>query len=138
MKIKNIDLVNLTNLFGSCSNKRLPQKLAYAIMKNMRILDKDLSIYREMLQKIFEAYKPYSEKDDKGEVKVNEQGIPIVDKDHEKAFYDEINSLLLLEIEVQFYTISEEVFDYDEGDRYDSLSVQDMINLQEVLCEAKE
>ena len=138
MKIKNIDLVNLTNLFGSCSNKRLPQKLAYAIMKNMRILDKDLSIYREMLQKIFEAYKPYSEKDDKGEVKVNEQGIPIVDKDHEKEFYDEINSLLLLEIEVQFYTISEEVFDYDEGDRYDSLSVQDMINLQEVLCETKE
>ena len=104
----------------------------------MRILDKDLSIYREMLQKIFEAYKPYSEKDDKGEVKVNEQGIPIVDKDHEKEFYDEINSLLLLEIEVQFYTISEEVFDYDEGDRYDSLSVQDMINLQEVLCETKE
>ena len=138
MKIKNIDLVNLTNLFGSCSNKRLPQKLAYAIMKNLRILDKDLTIYREMLNKIFEAYKPYSEKDDKGEVKVNEQGIPIVDKDHEKAFYDEINSLLRLEIEVQFYTISEEVFDYDEGDRYDSLSVQDMINLQEVLCETKE
>lgn len=138
MKIKNIDLVNITNLFGACSSKRLPQKISYAIMKNMKLLDKDLSIYQDMLRKIFDAYEPYSEKDDNGEVKTDERGIPIVDKEHETAFYNEINELLSIETEVHFYTISDDVFDYDEGDRYDSLSAQEMISLHDVLCQDEE
>lgn len=134
MKIKNIDIVNITNLLGACSNKKLPQRIAYAIMKNMKALDKDLCIYQEMLRKIFDAYKQYSEKDKNGDVKLNEHGIPIVDKEHNESFYNEINDLLSLEVDVELYKIQEDIFDYDEGDRYDSLSAQEMINLHEVLC----
>ena len=138
MKIKNIDIVNITNLLGACSNKKLPQRIAYAIMKNMKVLDKDISIYQEMLRKIFDAYEQYSEKDKNGEIKLNEHGIPIVDKEHNDTFYNEINDLLSLEVDVEFYKIQEDAFDYDEGDRYDPLSVQEMINLYKVLCENEE
>lgn len=134
MKIKNIDLINISNILASFNDYKLPQKISYAIVKNVKMLEKDVEIYNNMLTKILKAYEPYVLKDDNGEPKKTEIGIPAVDEEHEDDLYNEINELLETEINVTFFSIPEEVFDYEESDRYDVLSSKEIINLQNILC----
>ena len=138
MKIKNIDLINITNTLSKFNNHKLPQKINYAIVKNLRTLDKELEVYQSLLSKLLEEYESYTLKDDNGETKYYDNGLPMVDKEHEAQLYNEVNELLDVDINVDFYQIPEESFNYEENDRYDVLSSQDIINLQTILCDLKE
>ena len=134
MKIKNIDLINITNILRGFSDYKLPQKISYAIVKNIKMLENDVEIYNNLLLKIFSNYEPYTLKDDNGEPKTTDIGIPVVDKEHEEQLYNEINELLNVEVDITLFSIPEEVFDYEESDRYDVLSSKEIINLQAILC----
>ena len=56
MKITNLQLVNANNIFTSVADKRLPQKISFAVMKNMTGLQNDFKCYSDSLNKIFKAY----------------------------------------------------------------------------------
>lgn len=134
MKIKNVDLVRIFHVLEEYSNKKLPQRISFAITKNIINLENDIQCYSKSLNKIFEKYADYTIKDDNGNITYNEQGIPLVDEDHISDYGNEIGELLDIEIDVDLYTVDISIFDYDEGNRYDSLSAVDIIKLQDILC----
>lgn len=134
MRIKNVDLIRIFHILEEYSNKRMPQKISFAITKNIISLGNDVECYSESLNKIFEKYADFFVKDESGNIKYNEQGIPIVDENHIFDYGNEIGELLNIEIDVNLYEIDISVFDYEDGEKYDSLSAADIIKLQNILC----
>ena len=138
MKITNIELLTYVNILNKYADKKLPQKISYAITKNIIGLESDFKCYSEELDKVLSHYKDYFQKDENGEIKVNDSQIPILtDKDKTKEMVDELNELLAIEIDIDLYTIAEDVFDY-EDDKYDSLSGLEIFDLMSVLCNKEE
>lgn len=129
MKVNNFTLVNMMNNLKRFGEKKLPQKISYAIMKNIYIINKDIEIYEKSLQKIIDSYKEYFVKDE-----TLENGLPKVDDEHMEDYITEINELLAFEVDIDLYYIDEDVFDYEDSDRYDSISAADLIQLRMIIC----
>lgn len=139
MKINNFIIVNLLNMLQGFGDKRLPQKISYAITKNLLLINKEYDIYVSQLNKILEKYDAYSEKDENGQRKTSNQGLPIITNDIQRDnFNRELNELLSIEIDLKLFTINEDCFDYDDGDMYDSLTPSEIIALQNILCNSQE
>ena len=136
MKTTNFVITNILNIFNKFGDKRLPQKISYAITKNIITINKEYQVYETQLKKLFEQYNEYIQKDEHGEPRLTQNGIPIVDKSVEKEFNDKVEELINFEIDVELYHIDADVFDYDDAvGKYDVLSANDTLILQSVLCE---
>ena len=138
MKIYNMELVRIANTLEDYATKKLPQKISYAITKNMLILAGDIDAYNKALQKIITSFDEYIAKDENGQYVMGSNGLPEVDDAHKEAYYSEINDLLKIQIDVNLFSIEEEDFNYADSDRYDAMSPKDIIVLREILCNDKE
>ena len=134
MEIKNYQLIGYNEILISYYEKRLPQKISYAITKNLVVFATEMDVYQKMLQRILDDYKDYYIKDDAGNIKYYDSGLPMVQSDHEEEYTHRVEELLNNEIEVPIYKIDESLFSYEDSDRYDSLSAADIMRLTEVLC----
>ena len=135
MKMTNLTMVNLLNMLNVYGRKKLPQKISYAITRNLMILSNDYKIYEEQLQKIFSDFGKYIEKNEDGSLKLRENGIPVVDNAVEDDFNKELSDLFNIVVDIDLYYVEQKIFDYEDSDRYDPLSAVDIINLQSILCE---
>lgn len=135
MKMTNLTLVNLLNVLNVYGRKKLPQKISYAITRNLMILSNDYKIYEEQLQKIFSDFDKYIEKNEDGSMKLRDSGIPVVDNAVEDDFNKELSDLFNIVVDIDLYYVEQKIFDYEDSDRYDPLSAVDIINLQSILCE---
>lgn len=134
MKMTNFTLVNMVNVLQNYSDKKLPQKISFAITRNLMKLSKEYGVYDAQLKKLFETYSDHMVKDDNGNMQTYDSGIPIVDDSIKAEFDEQIAELLNIEIEVDMYYIDPEVFDYDDKGIYDAMSAQDIMVLQSILC----
>lgn len=135
MKVTNLGLVKILNQLDKYSEKKLPQKISYAIAKNLMILQKELDCYNVSLEKLFNSYDEYIVKDDTGNRMFKDNGIPIIEPEYEKEFNDELVNLLNIELDVEMYHIPEDVFDFnDVKGIYDPLSVLEIMELESILC----
>ena len=135
MKLTNFAIVNMINTLEKFAEKKLPQKISYAITRNLILLQKDYDCYIKSLNKLFSDYDDYIVRDENKNIMSNDVGIPIVDSKVAKEFNEEISNLLNIEIEIKLYCIPESIFDYEDNtNRYDSLPATDIMNLQAVLC----
>lgn len=134
MKMTNFTLVNMMNVLQSYSDKKLPQKISFAITRNLMKISKEYSVYDAQLKKLFESYSDHMVKDDDGNMQTYDSGIPIVDESIKAEFDEQISELLNIEIEVDMYYIDQDVFDYDDKGIYDAMSAQDIMVLQSILC----
>ena len=134
MKITNFTMINMINILQSYSDKKLPQKISFAITRNLMKITKEYSVYDTQLKKLFESYSDHMIKDDDGNMQTYDSGIPIVDDSIKAEFDEQIAELLNIEIEVDMYYIDPEVFDYDDKGIYDAMSAQDIMVLQSILC----
>lgn len=137
MIIKNFDLVGIANTLNEFSGSKLPQKISFSILMNMNKLKSYVNAYQESLNKIIETYKDYILKDENGNQVLN-GGIPMVDDEHSEEYEKEVIDLLSIEIEIDLYTIDAKLFDYDDTNKYDVLSAQDIFRLQSILCKQEE
>lgn len=138
MKATNFAVVNMVCILESLAEKKLPQKITYAITRNLILLKNDYNCYIKSLEKLFANYDEYIIRDENNNVMSNDIGIPIVDNIVSKEFNDEVSSLLNIKIEIELYHISENVFDYEDAEnRYDPLSATEIMSLQSILCEEK-
>ena len=135
MKIRNIKLINFDGTLSKYADMRLPQKISYAITKNMIVISNELDTYRKALKKIIDNYEEFQVKDENGNVENLPIGIPKVDDAHIKDYLGEIDDLLNVETEVNIHTIPEDVFDYPDSDKYDPMTAADIIALQQILCD---
>lgn len=135
VKLTNFTIVNMINVLNKFAEKKLPQKISYAITRNLILLQSDYDCYAKSLNKLFSEYKVYFVKDGDGNTIKNDIGIPIVEESVSNVFNDELSSLLNIEIETALHQIPKDVFDYkDEAGRFDPMSAKDIMNLQAVLC----
>ena len=133
MKIDNGTLVSIMNILNKCGQKKLPQKISYAITKNTINLNADFECYTKSLQKIISNYKEYVVKDENDKEVISDIGLPVVDDEHMADYISEVNELLSIEVDVNFYTIDESLFDYDDS-KYDVLTAREILQLQDILC----
>lgn len=135
MKYKNIEVVNIVNFLNSISEKKLPQKISYAIMRNTSNFQKECNYYEQALKKILEGYKDFFVKKSDDELVMTSIGVPLVDNKHMKEYTEEIQELLDIEIEIQIYKIDSKDFDYeDPNGKYDVLTVKELLQLTNLFC----
>lgn len=135
MKITNFVLINFMNALETFRTKKLPQKISYAITKNMLLISDEYKVYETQLQKIFEDYAEYMQKDDAGNISLTQNGLPIVEETVSEEFHKQIEELLGIEIDVDIHPLDFDAFDYDDKNGlYDILSADDMMILQSILC----
>lgn len=134
MKMTNMVLVNLINTLGSYSTYKLPQKISYAITKNIMTIQKEYNVYEQQMKKIFEDFDQYTLKDENGNSLFEENGLPKIQKEHQDDFIKEMNELLRIEVDIALYYVDSAVFDYDDNPRFDSLTPNDIMMLQSILC----
>ena len=136
MKMKNQKVINTINLLDSFSEKKLPQKISYAIIKNILLLKNEYSIINTGLEKIFNQYKDYFIVNDNNELIRNRNGVPALsDENKKEEMYTQLSELLNIEIEIPIYTISLDYFNYDDNNIYDVLTPQDIMTLSSILCD---
>lgn len=135
MKMTNLVMVNLMNTLQAYGMKKLPQKISFAITRNLMKISKEYEAYDSQLKKLFESYSDHIIKDEDGNNKINASGIPIVDDSVKTEFNEQIKDLLDIEIDIDIYLIDPEIFNYDDKGIYDAMSAQDIIVLQSVLCD---
>jgi hypothetical protein len=112
-----------------------PVKISFAITKNLISIGKEYKIYEEQLKKIIDSYSQYFEKDENGNIKMDNNGLPEISDEVQNAnLYDEVNELLSIEIDLDLHPIDEKVFDYEDSDRYSPLSPVEIMQLQNILC----
>lgn len=139
MKYKNIEVVNIVNFLNSISEKKLPQKISYAIMRNTSNFQKECSYYEQALKKILESYKHFFVKKSDNELVMTSIGVPLVDDKHMKEYTEEIQELLNIEVEIQIYKIDSKAFDYeDPNGKYDVLTVKELLQLTNLFCKEEE
>lgn len=135
-KITNAILISFIKILDGVSKKKMPQKISYTITKNIINLSKEYECYETELNKIFDEYSKYFILDDNGNKTLDMNSIPIVKDEMKENYFNSLNNLLNLDIEVPIYTIDDKYFDYDDSDnRYDVLSPIEMIQLQNIICD---
>lgn len=135
MKYKNIEVVSIVNFLNSISEKKLPQKISYAIMRNTSNFQKECNYYEQALKKILESYKDFFVKKFDDELVMTSIGVPLVDDKHMEEYTEEIQELLDIEVEIQIYKIDSKDFDYeDPNGKYDVLTVKELLQLTNLFC----
>ena len=79
LTLSNERIVNTINTLGELSNAKLPVKVAYAITKNINKINVELEAYNKEKAKLINKY---GEKDEKGKLNVNENGIIPLKEEH--------------------------------------------------------
>ncbi|WP_434310164.1 hypothetical protein [Hominifimenecus sp. rT4P-3] len=104
MLIKNSQLVNFLNGVGGMQEKKLPIKVAHAIALNLKNMEAAAIAYEEERKKLASSYQPG-------------------DGD------EELQELLSIETEIPVQTIKFSDLEKCDSDKFDALSVQDMVLL---------
>lgn len=134
MTLKNIDILEINQFLKTIFDKKLPQKISYAIIKNTTVYEEETSYYQKALEGILARYSDYIVMDENGQAIYEPNGLPRIDEEHSNDFLQEVNDLLGVDVEVKTYTIPKETFDYDDA-KYDVLSPKETLNLMKILTE---
>ena len=137
MKLRNIDIIGIITSLDEYVEKKLPQKISYAITKNLLIATKENECYQKEFNKLSEQYKDYFQKDDDGNIKSAKNGIPLFEEgkdDIKEEYLEKLNELLNIEVDVELYYMEEEWFNYEDNCNYDVLTPVQISYLQRVFC----
>ena len=97
IKVKLNDIVNATETFNKIIRQPFKGSLAFKIARLARELDKEMQTFNTERQKIIQKY---GEKDENGELVVDEKGLVNFDKTNLKEINEEFDSLLNTELEI--------------------------------------
>ena len=136
MKYKNSMIVNNLNILGAFAEKRLQQRISYAITRNLMLLQKEYQCYETEMKKLQEKYADSIMYTDNKEITRDNYGVPVLKNAEEQKNYNkDLFELLNIEVEIPLFFISNEEFNYnDDTGRYDPMSASDIMALQSVLC----
>lgn len=131
--LTNLEVINILSTLKKYENIKLPQKISFTIVKINTLLLQEYQVYSESVKKILNSYSKYFITDENNEPVLNSMGMPTLSEKQE-LFNNEVEDLLNLKIEVNLPILSESVFNYEDSDKYDSLSPKEMIELSAILC----
>lgn len=132
MKIKLKEVAGYLSGLMELSEKRLPAKVSYAVMKNQKALEME---YKDLDQQRVKLCETYAKQDENGEY-ITKDGNYIFSDENRELFSKEYNDVLEEEIEVNIHLIAiEELDKCDESDRYDVVTPKDFMTLELMLKE---
>ena len=136
-KMTNYEMVQILNNLKLFENKKLPQKISYAIVKNIMALTKEYDVYIKQLEKLINEAKQEDklELTEDGNIIEKENHLPKIKSEYAEEFSSDLEDLLLFHLDINYTYLDENVFDYDETDRYDVLSPVEVFTLRNCLCE---
>lgn len=127
MKLKDI-ILNYNQLTSSeIMDRRLPARLSYAAMKNLRWLEGEARRYEEERVRLC---RQLADKDEKGEPLLVENGEGRssyqLSGENRDTLSKQLEELLEMEVEDQTYKVGAEVFDQWPGGAFDFLTPREM------------
>ena len=122
-EMTNYEMLQIISEAKSLEQKRLPQRLAYVIMRNLRTLREEVVFYEQELEKLNQSYDKEEklEKDASGHICREANGLPKVKEQYEQGLVE----LLGFTVEVDLFYLPEETLDYEDA-KYDPLSLSQM------------
>jgi len=121
IKIKLSDVVNATGTFNKIMQQSFKGSLAFKIARLARELDKEMQTFNEERQKIIQKY---GNKDENGELIIDENGNIKFDNANIEEINQEFNSLLETELE-----INADKLPMDSIDNFE-ITPQEMLNIE--------
>ncbi len=103
MKLTNRELIESLPGLRNLSQKQLPIKFSYAIAKNSKAIEKELSIYEGERQKLV---KKYAELDKEGNPKVDKQGNYVIKKKSVLDWQIYVKELLDIEVDLNIHKVN--------------------------------
>lgn len=112
MKMKMFEIIELSNLYGSIKDDKMPLKTAYKFATLMRQLDTELKFYQSKFTEIVEEY---GQKDEQGSYVLTEKGDSIaILPGKENECNTKLMELRNLEVEVKEVTFTiDELADFN-------------------------
>lgn len=133
MKFTNYTILNMLAFLEQAQTKNFPQKIQFAIIKNIKTLAKEREVYQEALSKILEKHSENFVIAD-GAVQYEQNGFPKINtEENQLKFYTDVQELLDIEVEINLYKVDDELLNYD-SERYDTLSGNELFNLMTIIC----
>lgn len=104
--VKIQDIVNAIETFNVMSNKEMPIKTSFKVARIAKELDKEYQLFNDTRRKAIETY---GEKDENGELKIDDKGNVALIQDKIETFSAEMNELLNNEVSLNTepFTLSE-------------------------------
>ena len=126
-EMTNYEMLQIISEAKSLEQKRLPQRLAYVIMRNLRTLREEVIFYEQELEKLNQSYDKEEklEKDASGHICLEANGLPKVKEQYAGEYEKELVELLGFTVEVDLFYLPEETLDYEDV-KYDPLSLSQM------------
>ena len=115
------DILNATETFKVIMQQSVKGSLAFKIARLARELDKEMTTFNEERQKLFQKY---GEKDENGELVIDENNIIKFPPENIDLINEELNSLLSTEVEV-----NADKLPVNEVDQFE-LTPQQMMNIE--------
>ena len=126
-EMTNYEMLQIISEAKSLEQKRLPQRLAYVIMRNLKTLREEVVFYEQELEKLNQSYDKEEklEKDTSGHICLEANGLPKVKEQYAGEYEKELVELLGFTVEVDLFYLPEETLDYEDA-KYDPLSLSQM------------
>lgn len=121
IKIKLSDVVNATETFNKIMQQSFKGSLAFKIARLARELDKEMQTFNTERQKIIQKY---GEKDENGELKIDENGNVKFENSKIQEINEEFNSLLNTELEINADKLPMDSIDAFEITPQEMLSIE--------------
>lgn len=134
MKYKNSEVINIARFLNTLLEKRFPQRISYAIMRNTNSFQNELDIYLNSLKKLTSNYSEHFIKDKNGKPVITSTGVPDVKDEVKNDYIKELNELIEIEVDIELFKIPEETFNYSD-EKYDVLSPRELIWLIDLFGE---
>lgn len=128
MKLK--DVLEINNNIKSVVEKRLPVRVGFVLMRNMRSIN---SVAQDFEEKRMDVVAKYANRDDSGEVIVNEDGgVLITDV---QAFNSDLTELLETDVDLNLDVVTLEDLQKCDEDGYDALTPLEISAIEFMLQE---
>lgn len=115
------DILNATETFKVIMQQSVKGSTAFKIARLVRELDKEMQTFNDERQKLFQKY---AEKDENGELIVDENNLIKFPPENVQTINDELNALLETELE-----INADKLPLSAADQFE-LTPQDMMNIE--------
>lgn len=97
------DIVNSAEIFSTLSQKKLNMRMAYQLAKIIKEVQKEFELFQETRMKLINEY---AERDEDGQLKVDENNNFTIPKEKIQDFQKELNELLETQVELQINKIN--------------------------------
>lgn len=123
------DIVALVDALGSVKDKKLPIRVELILARNAKKLADIADDIEDKRQTLVEKY---GERDEDGELVIEDGRVPMIDG---AAFRREYDELIETDIEVTLDRLSMEDLEKCDSDKFDSLTVEEVASLHCIIDE---